>query len=161
VKRLLLVLGLILFPLLTACSQDPETRDLKNYVQVELFNIRTNLRAARDQYESSRSKNDLARSNIIRTKVLYQYERYLKGLQAIKTDTAYVEELNAEGIKLVSEAMSNLDDLGRAMLQRDAHLTTRARMDAEAAIDKVEKWQARIWEDARARKIDIPSDNVR
>ena len=159
-KRLL-ILGLSLLMLLSACGKDPETADLENYVQGSLFNIRTNLRAANSQYELSRSKNELARADIIRTKVLYQYERYLQGLKDIKTDTAFVERLNETGVERATEAVKALDDYRKAMLKRDSHLTMRARSDAENAMNKVEKWQRDVWETARAKNIEVPADNVR
>lgn len=160
-KRFLLVLMLLIPMALSACGKDAETADLERYVQTDLFQIRTNLRAGRDQYDSSRSKNDLTRAGLIRTKVIYQYDKYLKGLQAIKNETAYVDTLHEEGIRLVSEAITALDTYGKALLNRDSHLMLRARMDAEAAIDKIEKWQQKVWEEAQVRNITIPSDNVR
>lgn len=161
-KRLMTLLIMSFVVVLSACKgKDPETADLEKYVQGPLFNIRTNLRAASSQYESTRSKNELARANIIKTKVLYQYDKYLKGLEAIQTETAFVERMNEEGINSVKKAMAALEEYRRAMLKRDSHLTMRASMDAEAAMDKVEKWQSEVWETARARKIDVPSDIVR
>ncbi len=159
-KRLL-ILGLSLLLVLSGCSKDPETADLENYVQGSLFNIRTNLRAANSQYELTRSKNELARADIIRTKVLYQYERYLQGLKEIKTETAYVERMNETGIERATKAVEALDNYRKAMLKRDSHLTIRARSDAENAMNNVEKWQREIWETAHAKNIDVPADNVR
>lgn len=159
-KRLL-ILGLSLMLVLSACNKDPEIADLENYVQGSLFNIRTNLRAATSQYDLTRSKNELARADIIRTKVLYQYERYLQGLKDIKTETAYVERINDTGIERASKAVIELDNYRKAMLKRDSHLTMRARSDAENAMKQVEKWQEDVWETARARNIQVPTDNVR
>lgn len=157
-KRLIIILGLILIPLLVSCKKDPETEDFKNYVQSQLFPIRTNLRAATTQYEKSTSKNELARSGIIRTKVLYQYRKYLDGLKAIKTKTGYTEHLNEEGIEKVTAVIDALEVYRKAMLKRDAHLTMRSRMDVETSMDKVKKWQEEIWENAKARQISVPAD---
>lgn len=160
-KRFLLVLMLLIPMALSACGKDPDTADLERYVQTDLFQIRTNLRAGRDQYDSSRSKNDLTRANLIRTKVIYQYEKYLNGLKAIQNETAFVDRLHEEGIQRVTEAITALDSYGKALVNRDSHLMLRTRMDAEAAIDKIEKWQRKVWEEAQVRNISIPSDNVR
>lgn len=158
VKRLI-VLGLLLMPILFGCKKkDPETEDLKKYVQQELFQIRTNLRAATSQYEKSLSKNELARSGIIKGKVLFQYRKYLDGLKAIKANTAYVQAMNDEGIKHVNNAIDSLEKYRKAMVKRDSQLTMRARMDAEHAMQDVENWQKEIWENARARGLSVPAD---
>lgn len=157
-KRLIIILGLIMMPLLVGCKKNPETEDLKNYVQVQLFPIRTNLRAATTQYEKSTSKNELARSGIIRTKVLYQLRKYRDGLKEIKTKTGFTERLNEEGIEHVTALIDALEVYRKAMLKRDAHLTMRSRMDVESSLDKLKKWQEKVWETAEARNISVPAD---
>lgn len=160
-KRLLLVLMLLMLPALSACGSDPETKDLERYVRVDLFNLRTNFRASKSNYEKTRSKNELASANLLRTKVMSQLSRYHKGLKEIKTETAFVERINDKGIERVGEALEKIDDYGKVMLKRNANMTMRARSDADYALNKVEDWRKEVWEEARARGIKIPEDNVR
>ncbi len=154
-KVVLLFSSLLLF---VSCGGDPETNDLKRYVTSDLYNIRTHLRAATHQYESSMSKNEKARADLIRTKVVYQYDKYLQGLAAIKTDTAMVDALNEEGIESVESTISNLEKYRKIALRGNAHQTLRARTDAENAMKSVKRWQKRVWEAARARDISVPED---
>ena len=129
-KRLIIILGLIMMPLLVGCKKDPETEDLKNYIQVQLFPIRTNLRAATTQYEKSASQNELARSGVIRTKVLYQLRKYRDGLEAIETKTGFTELLNDEGIERVNQRNIRLYERGElAGHDRDFFLTDSTRKE--------------------------------
>lgn len=141
-----------------SCKGDPETNDLSNYVAGDLYKIRTNLRAATHQYESTLSKNEKARADIIRTKVVYQYRKYLDGLKAIKTDTAMVDSLNQTGIQAVEKAIDDLEKYRKIALRGNAHQTMRARSDAEASMENVQRWQKEVWESALARGIKVPED---
>jgi hypothetical protein len=155
-KKVLLMLGCIVC--VVSCKGDPETNDLKDYVTNDLYNIRTHLRAASNQYESTLSKNEKARADIIRTKVVYQYQKYLEGLQAIKTETAMVDALNDTGVQSVEQAINDLEKYRKIALRGNAHQTLRARSDAETAMENVRRWQKEVWESAKARGIEIPED---
>ena len=155
-KKLLLILACMAFVI--SCKGDPETNDLKDYVTNDLYNIRTHLRAASNQYESTLSKNEKARSDIIRTKVVYQYQKYLDGLQAIKTETAMVDSLNDTGIQAVEQAINNLEKYRKIALRGNAHQTMRARSDAENAMESIRRWQKDVWETAKARGVAVPED---
>lgn len=140
------------------CKGDPETQDLTSYVTSDLYNIRTHLRAATHQYESTLSKNEKARADIIRTKVVYQYQKYLDGLRAIKTETAMVDTLNQTGIQAVERAIEDLEKYRKIALRGNTHQTMRARSDAETAMENVQRWQKEVWESAHARGISVPED---
>ncbi len=155
-KKVLLILGITLA--MVGCQGDPETNDLKDYVSNDLYNIRTHLRAANNQYESTLSKNEKARADIIRTKVVYQYQKYLDGLQNIKTETAMVDSLNDTGVQAVEQAINDLEKYRKIALRGNAHQTLRARSDAENSIAGVRRWQKEVWENAKARGIDVPED---
>lgn len=155
-KKVLLILGCIVC--VVSCKGDPETDDLKDYVTNDLYNIRTHLRAASNQYESTLSKNEKARADIIRTKVVYQYQKYLDGLREIKTDTAMVESLNSTGVQAVEQTINDLEKYRKIALRGNAHQTLRARSDAESSMEGVRRWQKQVWENAQARGIDVPED---
>lgn len=159
-KRLLLVLMMLFIPL-TACGSDPEKEDLEQYVQVDLFNLRTNLRASKSNYDKTRSLNELASTKLLRTKVISQLTRYQQGLKEVKTKTAFVERLNDTGIERTGKAIELIDNYAKVTLKRNANMTMRARADADLAFQKVEDWQKEVWEEAHARGISVPSDNVR
>ena len=155
-KHFLLILGCIFC--LVSCKGDPETQDLNHYVTSELHDIRTHLRAANHQYESTLSKNEKARADIIRTKVVYQYRKYLKGLEAIQTETAMVDSLNDRGIAAVSQAIEDLEKYRKIALRGNTHQTMRARSDAETSMSNVKRWQREVWESARAHGITVPEE---
>lgn len=155
-KKLLLILACMVFAI--SCKGDPETKDLKNYVTNDLYHIRTHLRAATSQYESTLSKNEKARADIIRTKVVYQYQKYLDGLQAIKTDTAMVDALNDTGEQAVTQAINDLEKYRKIALRGNTHQTMRARRDAENAMKNIRNWQKEVWETAKARGVSVPED---
>lgn len=155
------LLALTLLASLGACKGDPETEELAKYVQKDLFAIRTYARAANDQYKATLSKNELATSTQLRTKVIPQYNKYIEKLKGIDASTGFVDRLNEEGIQSVTEAVKQLDNYRRVMMKRDSHLTMRARMDAEMAMQKIEQWQNKVAEEARARQITLPGDKVR
>ena len=154
-KILIIFVSLII---LVSCGGDPETTELKHYVTADLYNIRTHLRAATHQYDSTMSKNEKARADIIRTKVVTQYDKYLQGLLKIKTDTVMVDALNETGIQSVEAAIESLDKYRKIALRGNAHQTLRARADAENAMESVRSWQKEVWEAARARDITVPDE---
>ncbi len=152
------LLGLFCALCCVGCKGDPETQDLTDYVTSDLYNIRTHLRAATNQYESTLSKNEKARADIIRTKVVYQYQKYLDGLRSIKTETAMVDSLNQTGVQAVERAIDDLEKYRKIALRGNAHQTMRARSDAETSMENVQRWQKEVWENALARGIDVPED---
>ena len=149
------LLGLVL---LVGCKGNPEAEELDRYVSSDLYNIRTHLRAATHQYESTMSKNEKARADIIRTKVVYQYDKYLQGLKNIQTKTVMVDGLNEQGIKAVEAAIESLDKYRKIALRGNAHQTMRARSDAEVAMENVRRWQQEVRESARANGVDVPEE---
>lgn len=154
-KILILLMGLMV---LVGCGGDPETKELQHYVSSDLFNIRTHLRAATHQYDSTLSKNEKARADIIRTKVVTQYDKYMQGLNRVTTNTVMVDALNEKGIQSVEMAIKTLEKYRKIALRGNAHQTLRARSDAELAMENVRSWQKEVWEAARARGIEIPEE---
>ncbi|PKL76276.1 MAG: hypothetical protein CVV27_11095 [Candidatus Melainabacteria bacterium HGW-Melainabacteria-1] len=146
----------------TGCKgEDPVNKDLEQYVQQDLHNIRTYLRAAQDQYKSSMNKDDFAKSQHIRKKVIPQYDKYLTSLKKVETKTGFVDNLHDGGLQAVTDTINSLSEYSKVMLKRDSHLTMRSRQSAEEAMDKLDQWQSEVREEARSRGIKLPSEYVR
>jgi hypothetical protein len=159
IKKLLLIcLGLLL---VAGCNNDPEAKDLAVYVQQDLFNLETNLRAAKDQFNDVKSKNEVAQVGIIKTRVMLQLEKYAKGLKEIEPKTGLVLRLNEKGVEKVDQAIETMHEYRKALLKRDSHQVPLIRIKLEAALEDIEKWKTEIRLLAKEKNISIPAERVR
>lgn len=158
--KALLKLSLATFMILVGCQLDPVKEDLAHYVQEGLSPIETNLRAAQDQYLAAQSKPELAQVNIIRTKVILQMEKYLRGLEAIQPKTGVVLGLNEKGIERVKSAIKKIDNYRKTLLQRDSNRIPIARSQVDAAYQQIDEWKDEITMLAREKGISLPQSRV-
>ena len=144
---------------LAGCA-DPEVTDMKRYVVTNLPEVQTYLRAAQNQYEDSRSKSELIIASTIQNKVVPQLEKYKEPLKKLEIETGRVDGLNEKGIARVDEAIKQLQNYRRILLNRDSHSVLRARIDTDQAVDNIKAWQTEVEDAARDLKIEASIDRL-
>src|SRR3990167_9422601 len=107
----------LLISLLVGCQGDPEAKDLAVYIQQDLFNLETNLRAAKDQFQDVKGKNEKAQLGVLRSRVLLQLDKYLSGLKKIEPKTGLVLGLNEKGIQEVDETIRLIHEYRKALVK--------------------------------------------
>ena len=152
--------GLLIFSLV-GCQGDPEAKDLANYIQQDLFNLETNLRAAKDQFQVVKSQNEKAQLGVIRSRVLLQLDKYLSGLKKIEPKTGLVLALNEKGIQEVDESIQLIHEYRKALVKRDSHQVPLIRAKVDAALQDIEEWKTEIRLMAREKNITLPSERIK
>lgn len=152
--------GLFLF-LMLGCQGDPEAKDLAVYIQQDLFNLETNLRAAKDQFHDVKSQNEKAQLGVIRSRVLLQLDKYLSGLKKIEPKTGLVLGLNEKGIQEVDEAIQLIHEYRKALVKRDSHQVPLIRSKVDAALEDIEEWKTEIRMLAKEKNVSLPAERVK
>lgn len=155
-----LKLSLASLMILAGCQSDPVKEDLTRYVQQDLFALETNLRAAHSQYVSAQSKPELTQVNIIKTKVILQLEKYLRGLQAIEPKTGVVLGLNDKGIERVKTVIEKIDTYRKTLIKRDSNQIPIVRSQVEAAYNAIDEWKDEITMLAREKGVSVPQSRI-
>lgn len=156
-KRVFILLS---FCLLVACSGDPEVKAYDAYLY-QLSELQTHLRAAHNIYEDARGKSELSRASTIKSKIMIQYEKYLTGLQNIKTDNEFVKKINAEGIQKTEKSIKALKTYQKLLLERSTHDVLKARREADESVSELKKWMVKVKVNAKERGLTMPEDHVK
>jgi len=151
----------LLISLLVGCQGDPEAKDLAVYIQQDLFNLETNLRAARDQFHDVKSQNEKAQLGVLRSRVLLQLDKYLSGLKKIEPKTGLVLGLNEKGIQEVDETIKLIHEYRKALVKRDSHQVPLIRSKVDAALEDIEEWKTEIKLLAKEKNISLPSERIK
>ena len=151
----------LLMSLLVGCQGDPEAKDLAVYIQQDLFNLETNLRAAKDQFQDVKSQNEKAQLGVLRSRVLLQLDKYLSGLKKIEPKTGLVLGLNEKGIQEVDETIRLIHEYRKALVKRDSHQVPLIRSKVDAALEDIEEWKTEIKLLAKEKNISLPAERIK
>lgn len=151
----------LLISLLVGCQGDPEAKDLAVYIQQDLFNLETNLRAAKDQFQDVKSQNEKAQLGVLRSRVLLQLDKYLSGLKKIEPKTGLVLGLNEKGIQEVDETIRLIHEYRKALVKRDSHQVPLIRSKVDAALEDIEEWKTEIKLLAKEKNISLPAERIK
>ncbi|MGE3728280.1 MAG: hypothetical protein AB7I41_22190 [Candidatus Sericytochromatia bacterium] len=152
--------AVLLISLLVGCQGDPDAKDLAVYIQQDLFNLETNLRAAKDQFQDVKGKNEKAQLGVLRSRVLLQLDKYLSGLKKIEPKTGLVLGLNEKGIQEVDETIQLIHEYRKALVKRDSHQVPLIRSKVDAALEDIEEWKTEIKLLAKEKNISWPKERT-